>query len=347
MNWQQRLGGGRRSALDGGGYQSHALPLHPCLVSLRRPVCCWCSRLAWWKIPGFVVEAWRRHTDSSTCRWRGGAVSLYFWESTGRGGCQLVASPIILPAITADCVQQLFHSGLTFQLSWSSSFPRAFPACWQSSHYHTGTDVRFLIFLLNRWLQHIRWQTDFSEHSHKQKLVKLLLMMIQKHSCPLIQSSKQVKCPYGWPFTDPPSSRAQRSPVFRSGPARGRSSVVLRHQPIVSGSSSPPEHTEQCGCQTEQTHSQSVALSPRTQRVESETAGKLPPDIYQCLLKPWASSRLNLLAVVQHTHRRLTAFSYFLEAVFLLQTPSITPSADRPESAPWPLKGGRKWWSCF
>lgn len=32
--------GGRRSALDGGGYQSHALPLHPCLVSPRRPVCC-------------------------------------------------------------------------------------------------------------------------------------------------------------------------------------------------------------------------------------------------------------------------------------------------------------------
>lgn len=79
----------------------------------------------------------------------GGSLPVFLREHR-EGGCQLVASPIILPAITADCVQQLFHSGLTFQLSWSSSFPRAFAACWQSSHYHTGTDVRFLIFLLNR-----------------------------------------------------------------------------------------------------------------------------------------------------------------------------------------------------
>lgn len=35
--------------------------------------------------------------------------------------------------------------------------------------------------------------------------------------------------------------------MFRSGPARGRSSVVLRHQPIVSGSSSPPNTQSSAG----------------------------------------------------------------------------------------------------
>lgn len=85
--------------------------------------------------------------------------------------------------------------------------------------------------------------------------------------------------------------------MFHSGPARGRSSVVLRHQPIVSGSAEtivvffllPLNTQSSAGANLSEQHlqnSQSVALSPRTQRVESEKAGKLLPDIYQCLLKP-------------------------------------------------------------
>lgn len=126
-----------------------------------------------------------------------GAVSPCIFERARAGGaaCQLIANPITLPAITCSvCAAAVsLRSDIPVELERLVPSPSSFSCLLAEltpSDTHTRQTFACLIFLLNRRLLEVQWQTDFSEHSHKKKLVKLLLTLIQKHSCPLIPDSE-------------------------------------------------------------------------------------------------------------------------------------------------------------
>lgn len=191
------------------------------------------------EISRFCGWGLERNTESSTCikshqqikhgGWGvGGAVSLslsfsIFERTEGVGGTVswllIPLFPLLSHAVkqSGHCVQQLFHSGLTFQDLVGTPCSLILLFCLPagtadtSPHHIRLMHARrhawktlLLFFLRNSRLLEIQWQIFLNIHTRR-NFSNYSWCWIKNIPvrCTLIQRFKKVKCPHCWPFTWP------------------------------------------------------------------------------------------------------------------------------------------------